>query len=48
MADKGLYHQQPCFCMPCRVMRKSGYTGATETKDSGETTKKKSRARKKS
>lgn len=22
MADK-LYHRQPCFCMPCRVLRKN-------------------------
>ena len=23
MADK-MYHAQPCFCIPCRVLRKSG------------------------
>lgn len=23
MADK-FYHVQPCFCIPCRVIRKSG------------------------
>lgn len=23
MADK-FYHQQPCFCIPCRVLRDSG------------------------
>jgi hypothetical protein len=24
MADRDFYHQQPCFCIPCRVLKESG------------------------
>lgn len=24
MADRDFYHQQPCFCIPCRVLKQSG------------------------
>lgn len=49
MANKGFYHTQPCFCMPCRALKRNGNSGVAETADVVEDQpKKKSRVRKKS
>ena len=34
MADK-LYHQQPCFCIPCRVIRSEKTVPAKQEAENG-------------
>jgi hypothetical protein len=46
MAEK-LYHSQPCFCMPCRALRKAGDIPQQSAKLPDDEQPKKSKRRKK-
>jgi hypothetical protein len=46
MADK-FYHQQPCFCIPCRVMKADGVKQPARQMEEPEQPKKKAKRSKK-